>query len=80
MNSFFRSQLNYCPLSWMFHSRGLNNKINHLQETCLRIVYSDSRSSFENLLNKDKIVSIHVKNLQTLALEIFNPLLPNVPF
>ena len=71
MNSFFTSQLNYCPLAWIFHSRGLNNKIDPLHERYLRIVYSDNRSSFEDLKDKDKIVSIHVKNVWTLALEMF---------
>ena len=28
MNSFFTSQFNYCPLTWMCHSRTMNNKIN----------------------------------------------------
>ena len=51
----------------MFHSRGLNNKIDRQHERCLRIAYSDNRSSFEHLLDKDKI---HVKNLQTLSLEM----------
>ena len=37
----------------------------------LRIAYSDNRSSFKDLLDRDKSVSIHVKNLQTLALEMF---------
>ena len=37
MNAFFNSQLSYCPLIWMFHSRLINNKINRLHE-CLRIV------------------------------------------
>ena len=41
MNSFFTSQFNYCPLVWMCHSRLINNKINRLHETCLRIIYSD---------------------------------------
>ena len=35
------------------------------------MLYSDSRSSFKDLLDKDERVSIHVKNLQTLALELF---------
>ena len=70
MNSFFTSQSNYYPLIWMFHSRGLNNKIDRQHERCLRIAYSDNRSSFEHLLDKDKSVSIHVKNLQTLSLEM----------
>ena len=28
MKSFIKSQFRYCPLIWMFHSRGLNNKRN----------------------------------------------------
>ena len=39
--TFIESQINYCPLFWMFHSRTLNNKINRLHERALRIVYSD---------------------------------------
>ena len=45
-NSFFASQFNYCPLVWICHQRRVNNKINYLHERCLRIVYSDSVSSF----------------------------------
>ena len=30
MKSFVTSQFNYCPLTWMFHNRTLNNKINKL--------------------------------------------------
>ena len=27
MKAFVESQFSYCPLIWMFHSRGLNNKM-----------------------------------------------------
>ena len=37
----------------------------------MRIVYNDFKSSFKNLLEKDGAVSIHVKNLQKLATEMF---------
>ena len=67
MNSFFASQFNYCPLVWMCHHRSVNDKINRLHERCLRIVYSDSVPSFEDLLDKDRSVSVHVKNIKTLA-------------
>ena len=53
MNDFFRSQFNYYPLLWMCHSRTLNNKINRLHERCLRIVYNNKLSSFQNLLDQD---------------------------
>ena len=42
MNAFFNAQFSYCPLTWMFHSRKLNNKINKLHERCLRIVYNNN--------------------------------------
>ena len=71
MNSFFTSQFNYCPLTWMCHSRTMNNKINRLHERCLRIVHSDKTTSFEKLLEKDGSVTIHTRNLQTLATEMF---------
>ena len=71
MNSFFNSQFNYCPLVWMFHSRSSNNKINRLRERVLRIVYNDFKSFFENLLEKDGTVSIYLKNMQKLAIEMF---------
>ena len=71
MNSFFTSQFNYCPLVRMFHSRKVNNKLNHLHERCLRIVYSDKMSSFKKLLETDRSVPIHIRNLQIPATEFF---------
>ena len=37
----------------------------------LRIVYQDDTLTFEELLNKDNFVKIHIQNLQVLATEIF---------
>ena len=71
MNAFFTSQFNYWPLTWIFHSRRLNNKINRLHERCLRLIYSDRISSYKELLDKDNSVPIHRKNLQKLAIEMF---------
>ena len=63
MNAFFRSQFNYCPLIWMCYNRSLNYKINPLHERCLRIIYSDKKASFDELLDKDESASIHHHNL-----------------
>ena len=70
-NSFFTLQFNYCPLVWMCHSRLINNKINRLHETCLRIIHSDKSSAFEELLEKDGSVTVHIRNIQKLAIEMF---------
>ena len=71
MKAFVESQFGYCPLIWMFHSRKVNSKINHLQERSLRIVYNDYITSFEDLLKKDNSFKIHHKNIQSLAIELF---------
>ena len=63
MKSFIISQFNYYPLIRMMHNRALNNKFNHIHEKALRIVYDDYSSSFEDLPNKDKSVTIHQRNL-----------------
>lgn len=54
----------------MCHSRALNNKINKLNERCLNLIYSDKTSTFQELLNKDSSLSIHMRNIQTLATEM----------
>ena len=71
MKAFIMSQFSYCPLVWMCHSRTLNNKINKLHERALRLAYDDRHSTFEELLNIDKSVTIHHRNLQVLATELY---------
>ena len=71
MKSFITSQFGYCPLTWKLHSRALNKKINSIHERVLRITYNDSKSTFEELLNKDNSVSIYHRNLQVSSMEMF---------
>ena len=71
MKSFFESQFGYYPLVWMFYSRGVNNKINHWHERALRLIYKDNINTFEELLEKDGLYSIHHKMIQTLSIELF---------
>ena len=49
MKSFIISQFSYCPLIWMTHSRRIKNKINHIHERAMSIVYKDLSTSFERL-------------------------------
>ena len=55
----------------MFHSRKVNSKINRLHETALRLLYTDDVSNFEELLLKDGSYTIHQRNIQSLAIEMF---------
>ena len=55
----------------MFCSRKMNRKINHIHERALRLVYEDYASTFKELLIKDRTVSIHHKNIQYVAIEMY---------
>ena len=68
--AFITSHFSYCPLVWMFHCRELNNKINRIHERSLKLEYFDKTSTFQELLGKDKSISVHHKNIQVLATEI----------
>ena len=72
--AFVESQFKYCPLTWMFHSRKTNYKINRLQERALRLIYNDYISSFEELSSKDGTFTIHEQNIHNLAIEMFKTL------
>ena len=70
MSSFFTLPFSYCALIWMCHSRTVNSKIDKLHKRCLRIVYNGMKWYFKDLLETDKSVPIHIKNLQVLATEM----------
>ena len=70
MDAYFIAQFGYCPLVWMNDSRTLNNRINGLHKRALSLVCNNFSSSFSELLEKDKSVTIHYRNLQTVAYEI----------
>ena len=55
----------------MFRSTFLNNKINFTRESALRITYQGNTWTFQELLNEDNSVSVHHRNLQVLATEMF---------
>ena len=55
----------------MCHNFTTNRKISRFHERCLCIIYNDKQSSFAELLEKDGSSSIHDKNIQYLALEMY---------
>ena len=71
MNAFFNSQFSYFPLIWMYHSRTNNRKTNRLHERFFRFIYDDKLSSFSEIRKVDGSVSIHIRNNQSLTIEMF---------
>ena len=69
LKTFIESQFSYCPLIWMFCSRKMNRKINHIHERALRLVYEDYTTSFKDLLLRDRSVSIHHRIFKKLRLK-----------
>ena len=70
-NSAIMSNVSYCPLIWLFCSKGANNEINRTHKQALRALYGDYESTFEELLDRNKSLTIHKKNLQRLMVEIY---------
>jgi hypothetical protein len=70
LKTFIESQFSYCPLIWMVCSGKMNDKINHIHERALRLVYQDYTSSFEDLLKKDSSLTFHHRNIHQVAIEM----------
>ena len=73
-NAFIMSTFNYCPVIWMFCGKRSNKKVNRVHKRALTILFNDYDASFEELLERVNERSIHVKNLQNLLIEVYNPL------
>ena len=70
-NAVVKSQFNYCPLVWMFCSRTSNNMINRVHQRALRVILGDDLSDFESLLQNNRDIRSHHKNIQSFMIEIF---------
>ena len=55
----------------MMHSRTLSDQTNRLHERALRIIYSDYKSLLNTLPENGSSFSIHHRNIQSLAIEIY---------
>ena len=78
---FLKAQFIYYPLVWMLYSRKLNSEIKNSQERCLRIIYNNNLSTFDELLELENCVLTRNWNLKCLAIElfkIFNGISPDI--
>ena len=49
-------------------AKGVNSKINALHYRAVKLVYCDNESSFEELLIRDKSITVHHRNIHYLAI------------
>ena len=69
--SFIRSNFNFCPIIWHFCSQTNTEKLEKLQYGALRIVYNDFQSSYEDLLRRVNTTTLHLRRMQSIAIETF---------
>ena len=74
IQSFIYSNFNYCPIVWMLCSNNSMQKIERIQERATRLLYNDYTSNYDDLLHKAKNITMEVKRLRVLAIEVFKTL------
>ena len=69
--SFIRSNFNYCHIILHFCSKVNTEKLEKLQYRGLKIVYNCYESSYEELLTRANLPTLHLGRLRTTALETY---------
>lgn len=70
-NAFILSNFSYCPIIWMYCSKGLHQKIDTVHKRALRAVTRAYDKSYEELLVSEAVLSTHQRNLVTLLAEMY---------
>ena len=63
LNSFIKSQFSYCPLIWMFTSKGPNKKM-------IRLVLNDYQSTLDEMLDTLNEKTIHQQCIDRLLIDV----------
>ena len=80
VNSFIYANFKYCAVAWHFSTCKSIRKIEKTQKRCLRIVLDGYDSNCDVLPRKSGKVTMKIKRLRVLAIEVFktaNNLNPN---
>jgi hypothetical protein len=65
------SNFNHCPFVWHFCEEVNTKKVEQIQERALRFIYEDYSASYDELLSKSKLLSLKVRRMRSLAIEVF---------
>lgn len=73
-DSFILSNFNYCPLVWYFSTAKQVQKIEKIQERVIRFVHNDYETDYSSLLKFNNSVTMEVKRMRYLCIEIYKTL------
>ena len=71
VNSYIMSYFYYCPIIWMFCQKNDYKLIERTHKRALRVLLNDFEADYLVLLAQSKSVSIHVRQLQFLMIEVY---------
>ena len=69
--SFIFSLFEYCPVVWIFCTKGNSKKLERIQERALRIIFKDYTSSYDTMLQRSNMLSLDLLRLKHLAVEMY---------
>ena len=70
INSFINAQFTYCPLIWIFSSKGCYKRINKIHKRSHRLVFNDYGSSLDSLFSTLNEETIHQRCINVLLTEV----------
>ena len=68
---FIRSNFSYCPIVWHFCSKTNTEKLEKIKYGGLKIVFNAYEASYEELLTRANLPTVHLGRLRTIALGTF---------
>ena len=68
--TFIMSSLSCYPLIWMFCGKAANKEMNRIHKCALCTLFNDHEGSFEELLQRNNMQTVLIKNLHKLMTEV----------
>ena len=71
LKTFIISHFNFCPVVWHHCGKVNTIKMEKIQERALRYVFSDYKSSYDELLARGNLQTLEVGRLRYIAIQVF---------
>ena len=74
MDAFILANFSYCSVVWYFSTSKQMQKIEQIQERVLKFILNDYNLDYDSLLVKSNNVTMEVKRMRSLCIEVFKTL------